>query len=104
MTVERVCQAVSEALDFSLSELRRAGRRRRLTRGRAIAGYVGRLVGRIPLARTAETLGRDRSTLARDVGRLESALARNRSDRELVQQIVQSLNKQPTAANAPSQH
>ena len=76
----------------------------RLARGRAIAGYVGRVVGRIPLARTAEALARDRSTLARDVGRLESELARNRNDRELVQHIVQSLNKQPTATNAPNQH
>jgi hypothetical protein len=32
----------------------------RSARGGAIAGYVGLVVGRIPLAPTAETLGRDR--------------------------------------------
>jgi putative transposase len=97
VTVERICRAVSRALDLPLTELRSPSRIRTLARGRAIAGHVGKRVGRIPLARTAEFLGRDRSTLARDVGHLESELRSSRGDRQVVDQIIQSLGR----AHAP---
>jgi hypothetical protein len=76
-----------------------------LARGRAIAGYVGREVGRIPLARTAEFLVRGWSTLARDVGRLESELSREKSYRQFVQEIIQSVNERRAGrTNTPNQH
>jgi REP element-mobilizing transposase RayT len=92
VTVERVCRAVSGALDLPLSDLRSPSRNRRLARGRAIAGYLGREVGRIPLARTAEFFGTrpvDASARCRPSGvraepgeKLSAVRARDHPERE----------------------
>jgi REP element-mobilizing transposase RayT len=56
-----------------------AGRRRQISRLRAICGYLGREVARLPLAPIARELHRGQSTLWRDVNRLEQEIDRNRA-------------------------
>jgi putative transposase len=53
------------------------GRRRDHARVRALCGYLGREVMRLPLSQIARVLGRGQSTLWRDVARLEEELKRN---------------------------
>ena len=74
LSVDRVARAVAQALDLKLEDLRSAKRSRDLSAARAIAGYVGRELGRISLSKMAEHFRRDRSTLVRDVQRLEQRL------------------------------
>jgi REP-associated tyrosine transposase len=55
-------------------ELRGPGRRRDLARVRAICGFLAREVARLPLSRIARDIGRDTSTLWRDVEKLEGKM------------------------------
>jgi len=78
VSVEAVTRAVAEALDVPVKEMRSRQRSRNLSQARALAGYLGREQGGIPLAKTAAYFGRDGSTLVRDVGRLEEDLKKKR--------------------------
>jgi len=78
VSVEAVTRAVADALDVPVKEMRSRQRSRNLSQARALAGYLGREQGGIPLAKTAAYFGRDGSTLVRDVGRLEEDLKKKR--------------------------
>lgn len=78
ISVEAVARAVADALDVPVKEMRSRQRSRNLSQARALAGYLGREQGGIPLAKTAAYFGRDGSTLVRDVGRLEEDLKKKR--------------------------
>ncbi len=69
-------------------ELRGAGRHRRLTRVRAICGYLGREIARIPLSKVARSFGRVQSTLWRDVEKLGEEMKRNRPLRDHVGRLA----------------
>lgn len=84
LTPERVLKAVAEELKLDLAELQGPGRSRRMSEGRAVAGYLGKTLGRIPWSRMARRVHRDGSTLVRDVGRLEERL---RDDSRLLRRI-----------------
>lgn len=68
-------------------ELFGLGRRREITRVRAICGYLARESARVPLSKIARSLGRDQSTLWRDVKHLEQEMTRSRALREHLRQI-----------------
>jgi hypothetical protein len=74
LTETRVLKAVASALALSLEELQGPGRSRRLSEGRAIAGYLAKRLGQIPWSRMARQVHRDGSTLVRDIGNLEERL------------------------------
>jgi len=88
LSVDRVARAVAQVLDLKVEDLRSARRSRDLSSARAIAGYVGRELGRISLSRMAEHFRRDRSTLVRDVQRLEGRLDQTRELRNKVVAIM----------------
>jgi chromosomal replication initiation ATPase DnaA len=68
---------VSRAEKVDAGELCDLGRGRDISRVRAICGYLGREVARLPLSRIARVLNRDTSTLWRDVARLEAELVKD---------------------------
>jgi chromosomal replication initiator protein len=91
LSVDRVARTVARVLDLKLEDLRSARRSRNLSSARAIAGYLGRELGRISLSGMAEHFRRDRSTLVRDVQRLEQQLVQNRELRSTVAAITKRL-------------
>jgi len=62
----------------SLSDVKGPSRLRSLSRVRAVAGYLGREVAAVPIARVAREVNRDPSTLWRDVEWLEGEMKRER--------------------------
>lgn len=91
VTVNRVANTVAEVLKLELDDLRSSRRSRDLSSARAIAGYVGREHGRISLSRMAEHFRRDRSTMVRDVQRLEKRLDQSRGLRDTVAAVMKRL-------------
>jgi REP element-mobilizing transposase RayT len=94
LTVDRVARAVAEVLALEVEDLKSSRRSRDLSSARAIAGYVGRERGRISLSRTAEHFRRDRSTMVRDVQRLEERLDQARGLRDAVAAVMKLLPAQ----------
>ncbi len=91
LSVDRVARAVAQVLALKVEDLRSARRSRDLSSARAMAGYVGRELGRISLSRMAEHFRRDRSTLVRDVQRLEERLDQTSELRNTVVAIMKRL-------------
>ena len=87
----RVVSFVADAMNLSVKDLRGPGRRRDLSEGRAIAGYVGKRLGEISWNRMARYVHRDGSTLVRDIGRLEQELARDAVKRRRITAIPRAL-------------
>jgi putative transposase len=87
----RVVRSVAAVLDLGVEELRGPGRRRDLSEGRALAGYIGKRLGGISWNRMARYVHRDGSTLVRDIGRLEQRLAAEPSKQRRVTAIVKLL-------------
>ena len=75
-TEAKVVSVVAAGLGVRVIDLIGGGRQRTLSRARNIAAYIGRAAGGIPVARMARYFGRDESTLARGVVRLEEILAK----------------------------
>ena len=68
-------KAVAAHEGVSVAELSGPSRLRSLSRVRSLCALLGRELGRIPLAETARSFGRDPSTISRDVAHLERRLA-----------------------------
>ena len=83
VSLERVAAAVASELSLPESTLR-ARQQPEATQARALAGLLARDVAAIPLARTARYFGRGRSTISRQVARLELQL---REDQETMDQV-----------------
>jgi putative transposase len=79
LSTGRLLRTVARVLDLDESSVRGRGRNRRLSEARWIAGYLGRELAAIPLARTARYLHRDESTLVKGVAALEERLKAERS-------------------------
>ena len=94
LSVDRVSRVVAQVLDMKVEDLRGVQRSRDLSSARAIAAYVGRELGRISLSRMAEHLRRHRSTLVRDVQRLEGRLDQTTELRKKVVAIMKRLPAQ----------
>jgi putative transposase len=69
----RLIRWLSAQSGVKVAELAGPGRRRGPARWRAIGGYLGREVARIPISQTAREVARDPSSLWRDVERLEES-------------------------------
>jgi hypothetical protein len=92
LTETRVLIAVASALALNLEELEGPGRNRRLSEGRAIAGYLGKRLGQIPWSRMARRVHRDGSTLVRDIGNLEERLRKDPRLQEKIAAISRTLD------------
>jgi chromosomal replication initiation ATPase DnaA len=75
-------------MKVSLSDVKGPSRLRSLSRVRAVAGYLGRDVADVPLARVAVEVNRDPSTLWRDVQWLEGEMKRDRAVAKSVREIA----------------
>lgn len=73
---------------FDLAALRGPSRRRDLTEARALCGYLARDVARMPLTKIAREVGRDGSTLWRDVRELEARMKVSKPLRDRVQRLA----------------
>ena len=91
LTEGRVASAVARVLGVELSEARGRSRDRRLGQARWIAGYLGRQLGGISLARMARYCHRDESTFVRGVASLEVRVQTDRAARRLLASIVRQL-------------
>ena len=93
---DRLVEWVARESKVSLEDLMGPGRRRSLSHVRALCGYLGREVVRLPLAAIARELGRGQSTLWRDVDGLERSL---RKDRALGRKIAEQRERLARLAN-----
>jgi hypothetical protein len=87
----RVAAAVARVVGLGVEELRGPARHRKLSEARALAGYLGKRLGGISLARTARYFHRDESTLVREVNLLEQRLGKNAPARRRLAGIVKQL-------------
>lgn len=78
-SIARIAALAASSAGLSVDQLRAPGQKRRIARERALTAYVGWKYGGIPLARAARFFGRDESTLAHGVRRIEAALSDDRS-------------------------
>jgi putative transposase len=88
LKLSEVVREVAEVEKLSPGQMRGAGRGRRESQARLMVAWVAREVGGIPLARTAKHFGRDTSTVARGVNRLEDRAALDRTLRRRLDQIA----------------
>ncbi|HET7452470.1 MAG TPA: hypothetical protein VFL12_07000 [Thermoanaerobaculia bacterium] len=79
---------VAQRMKANLSDVKGPSRLRSLSRVRAVAGYLGRDIAGVPIARIAEEVDRDPSTLWRDVQWLEGEMKRDREVRSEVAKTV----------------
>ncbi len=91
LTPDRVLEAVAEEFDLDLRALKGPRRGRPLAEGRAIAGYLGKTLGRISWSRMARSVQRDGSTLVRDVGRLEQRMNLDKQLREKIRTVGRAI-------------
>ena len=91
LTEAKVVSVVAAGLGVGVSDLIGGGRQRSLSRARNIAAYIGRAAGGIPVARMARYFGREESTLARGVVKLEETLANESPLRRSVARLTASL-------------
>jgi hypothetical protein len=80
--------SVAKAMKTPLADVKGPSRLRTLSRVRAVAGYLGRAVAGVPIARVAEEVGRDPSTLWRDVQWLEGEMKRDRKLRAEISRLA----------------
>jgi REP element-mobilizing transposase RayT len=91
LTEARVARETAAALGVPLREIKGAGRRRDVSRARAMAALIGKRLGRISFERMGRYLGRDGSTFVRDVGYLEGDLKKSAALRRQVATIAATL-------------
>jgi putative transposase len=91
LTEAKVVSVVAAGFGVRVSDLLGGGRQRSLSRARNIAAYIGRAAGGIPVARMVRYFGREESTLARGVVRLEEILAKKPALRRSVARLTAGL-------------
>ena len=82
---------VADDAKIPVAELRGRSRGPRVAHVRALCGYLAREVARLPLSRVARELGRDQSTIWRDVRALERRLSSNPALRKDLRQCQNRL-------------
>jgi len=90
--VERVARDVARRLNIGLAEVSSPGRSRAASQARALTAWAGREAGNVSIARTAKYFGRDTSTMARNVARLEARMRREKGMRKLGGEILKLLD------------
>lgn len=91
-SIEQIGQTVTRRAKVDIEEVRGHAFFAERARVRAIAGYVARKHGRIPLTRVAEFFHRDGTTLVRDLRRFETELEARGELREEVAAVLRELD------------
>jgi len=91
LTVERVAGEVALGEGLSLGEMLSVSRGRQRSRARLMTAWLGREVGRIPVARVAKYFRRDTATLAKGLARLEETIAADRALRRKLDRLGNNL-------------
>jgi putative transposase len=92
LTVETIARRVAQAQGIDPSEMATRGRGRAGSEARALTAWVGREVAGISIARTAKHFGRETSSMARNVARLEERMATANNLRSRCETLVASLS------------
>jgi REP-associated tyrosine transposase len=92
LTVERIARRVAERLGIALADMSSLSRHRAGSQARALTAWVGREVAGLSIARTAKHFGRDTSTMARNVIRLEERMRQEKGIRKIAEELVTALN------------
>jgi hypothetical protein len=90
LTVETIVREVARTQKVSAEEMMTLGRGRAASECRTMTAWVGREVAGISIARTAKHFGRDTSSMARNVSRLEERMHSSTKLRSLCQNLVAS--------------
>lgn len=101
LTEEKVARVAAKAAGLDVAQLRSPGRRRDLSRSRAVAAYVAKRFGGISFDRMGRYFGRDGSTLVRDVAQLEKQMEALPALRRLITELRATLS---LPGNTPPQH
>jgi chromosomal replication initiation ATPase DnaA len=91
----------AKAMKTPLAEVKGPSRLRSVSRVRAVAGFLGREVVGVPIARVAEEVERDPSTLWRDVRWLEGEMKRDRELRSRVSRLEKDCAAWVRVRNSP---
>jgi chromosomal replication initiation ATPase DnaA len=92
LTIEAIARKVARVKNLRPEQLMTQGRGRAEAEARAMTAWVGREVAGISIARTAKHFGRDTSTMARNVAKLEERMSGAENLRRLSGDIVANLN------------
>jgi putative transposase len=84
LTVEWLARQIARTQMIDLTRMRGVSRDRDVSRARLTVAWLGREVGKIPVARAAKFFGRDTSTMINGLSRLEEAM---KTDRGLQQRL-----------------
>lgn len=96
LTVERIARRVARSTGVDLARMRGPSRDREGSRARLMVAWLGRDVGRIPIARAAKFFGRDTSTMINGLKRLEAARGTDRSLRHTLEDLKAMIGKPGT--------
>ena len=96
LTVDAIARRVATAQKLSPKQMMTQGRGRAGSEARAITAWVGRKVAGISIARTAKHLGRETSSMARNVARLEERMFGAMHLRRLCEGLVEGLAQKTT--------
>jgi chromosomal replication initiation ATPase DnaA len=91
-SVEQIGRAVAKRASLDIEEMRGHAFSPGRARARAIAGYVARKHGGIPLTRVAEFFHRAGTTLVRDLRRFEPEIEASGPLREEIAAVLQELD------------
>jgi chromosomal replication initiation ATPase DnaA len=91
-SVEQIARTAAKRAGADLEDLRGRTLSGERSRVRAMTGFVASRHCRIPLTKAAEFFHRDRSTLVRDLRRLESELAGRQELRDEIAGILSDLD------------
>lgn len=90
VTVEAIARRVARALDIGRGQMMTLGRGRAGSEARSLTAWVGREVAGISIARTARHFGRETSSMARNVARLEERMTTARDLRRRCDSLLAS--------------
>lgn len=82
LTAERVARRLAELEGLDFARMRGPSRDRESSRARLTAAWLGREIGRIPVAQMARLFGRDTSTMINGLNKLEGEMERDRALRQ----------------------
>jgi chromosomal replication initiation ATPase DnaA len=93
MTIQKIARHVAQEEGLELGRMRGRSRHREVSRARLMVAWVGREVGRIPVAQAARFFGRDTSVMINGLNRLEAAMGEDRSLRGRLGALREAIGK-----------
>jgi len=101
LTIERIAEQVARLDDLDLKGLRGPSRDRVSSRARLTVAWLGREVGKVPIAQAARFFGRDTSTMINGVNRLAADMERDRGLRRRLCGMRERVRTSARAAKSP---